>query len=99
MGIHVIDGTDHDRYWRAGIHPLGFLAIEPGVEIVHESNRLRPVEFVPLFERHGFEVLSFAPFETAPVDEELRRTFVNPWRSMSLEDLRAIQAKIVIRKK
>jgi SAM-dependent methyltransferase len=99
MGIHVIDGTDHHRYGQEGIHPLGFLAVEPGAEMVHESNRLRPVEFLPLFERHGFEVLSLAPYETAPVDEELRQTFVDPWRSMSLDDLRLSQARIVIRKK
>jgi SAM-dependent methyltransferase len=99
MGIHVIDATDHLRYWRPEVHPLAFLAVEPGAELVHDSNRLRPVEFVPVFERHGFEVLSLMTYQTAAVDEALRRTFVAPWRSMSVEDLRVGQARIVIRKK
>lgn len=97
-GIHNIDGADHRRYWDPAVHPLEFLTEAHGHGLVHGSNRIRPPEFGPLFERHGFEVMSFAPYERLDIDSALRKRFAEPFRSMPNEVLSVIGGKLVVRR-
>ena len=70
--MHRIDSSDRRRYsQRHEAHD--HLTIRSGDAMVYGANRLRPFEFVALFEKHGFEVLEFAPFERVGLDEKLRR--------------------------
>ena len=98
MGIHVVDGSDHRRYHNNKVHPLQFLTENHSGSLVHGSNRLRPAEFVTLFERHGFEMIEMQCFERAEVGEDLRRRLVEPFQSMSADHLAVVISKIVVRR-
>ena len=99
FGIHNIDGADHRRYWDPAVHPLEFLTVACDKGLVHGSNRIRPAQFGPLFERHGFEVMSFLPHERVDIDTALRKRFAEPFRSMSNQVLTVIGGKLVVRRR
>ena len=101
IGIHLIDGSDHRRYEDAGHHPLEFLTESVGAPLVHGSNRIRPLEFGPLFEQHGFEVVSFVSFvqtDQLTLPASLRDRLHEPFRSMPDAVLAAYMGKITVRK-
>lgn len=99
FGVHLIDGTDHLAYADPRRHPLAFLTVDSGgEEMVGECNRLRPLSFVPMFERHGFKVEFVHVHQRIAVDDELRSTFVEPFRSMQREDLEAAGAIFHLRR-
>ncbi len=99
IGVHTIDGADHRSYGDPTCHPLELLTEATNESIVHGSNRIRPLEFVSLFERHGFEVISFEPFVTREIDANLRARLAEPFRSMTDDVLSVIIAKIVVRRR
>lgn len=98
IGVHTIDGSDHRRYDNPACHPLEFLTEASKELIVHGSNRIRPLQFAPMFEKHGFEVIAIEPFERVDFTLELRNRFVEPYRSMTDEMLAVTIAKIVVRR-
>ena len=101
VGNHVIDFTDHRIYSGAVKSPFEFLKIESHEPLVYGSNRIRCDEFCQLFERHGFiveHVETKAPY-TVELSEEERAQFVEPYRSMRRENLTAIGARIVVRRR
>jgi SAM-dependent methyltransferase len=98
FGVHFIDGADHRRYQDPACHPLEFLTTEGNETIVEGSNRIRPTEFGPMFERHEFEIISFTPYETVEVDTTLRKRLAEPFRSMPNEVLAVIGGKLVVRR-
>ena len=59
----------------------------------------QPRQFVEIFERHGFEVLDVHAYARVAVGEDLRSRFVEPFRSMPLEDLGVTQARFFVRKR
>lgn len=97
-GLHNIDGIDHEYYQDSSIHPLEFLKVETDSEIVGVCNRIRPLEFKAIFERNGFEVLEIRPYGKMEVSEELRESFVEPFRSMSQEFLEVTQAYFLVKR-
>ena len=99
FGIHVLDATDHRIYGNARIHPLEFLRDQSGREIVEGSNRLRPATFVKRFEAHGFEVVDVFVQQRVAVDDPLRRSFAEPFRSMTNEELAPTNARISVRRR
>jgi SAM-dependent methyltransferase len=98
IGVHTIDGSDHRRYDNPACHPLELLTEADNEPLVHGSNRIRPLEFASVFERHGFEVISCEPFESVEVTAELRSRLVEPFRSMTNEALTVAIAKFVVRR-
>lgn len=98
-GAHNIDGIDHKHYADADVAPIGFLSIESKDEIVHGSNRVRPLEYPRLFEKHGFEVVEIYPYRTEEVTADMRRDFLEHYRSMPDEVLSVSQARIYVRKR
>jgi SAM-dependent methyltransferase len=98
LGVHTIDGKDHRMYSDSSVHPLAFLEIEDSKPIVEGCNRIRPFAMRVLFERAGFEMVEKEVFEQVDVTQEMREHFVEPFRSMSQEDLEVLCGLIVIRK-
>jgi SAM-dependent methyltransferase len=98
-GAHCIDGIDHRSHIDPGVHPLKFLEEEGEGPIVHMCNRIRPRSFVPIFERHGFEVRRFAEWRRQEVGAEMQARFVEPYRSMAVDDLACTGATIWVRRR
>jgi SAM-dependent methyltransferase len=98
-GAHSIDGIDHRSYVDAQVHTLKFLEEAGGGPIVQMCNRMRPRSFVPIFERHGFEVSRFGEWRRQEVGAEMRAKFVEPYRSMTAEDLACTGATIWVRRR
>jgi SAM-dependent methyltransferase len=98
MGVHVIDCSDHRRYHDARVHPLQFLTESHEGALAHGSNRLRPAEFVKIFERNGFEVVKVESFQQADVTSELRDLLVAPYRMMPGKMLVDTIVKLVVRR-
>lgn len=96
-GVHIIDTIDHWSYGDPSTGPLDFLKAESTQPLVNGCNRVRPKEFMSLFERHGFEVLHASYSNVVPLTEEERRTFVQPWSSMPIEDLAPTVVNLVVR--
>jgi hypothetical protein len=99
FGIHNIDGSDHWRYTDPACHPLEFLAIADDQAMVHGSNRLRPTQFGPLFERHGFEIISFTPYEVVDIDATVRKRLAEPFRTLPNEVLTVVGGKLAVRRR
>ncbi len=98
-GAHTIDGKDHAAYADPGRHPLAFLAAPDGAAIVHGSNRVRPMQFVALFERGGFDVVRFVPHERVDVPAGLRATFAPAFRELDAEVLAVAGGAVVVRRR
>lgn len=98
-GLHNIDGIDHEYYRDSNIHPLQFLRVDTEANIVGVCNRIRPMNFLEIFERNNFEVLEICPYGKIEVSQERRNSFVEPFRSMSQECLEVTQAYFLVRKK
>lgn len=98
LGVHAIDGADHRVYRDASVHPLHFLEF-PADRPDDCCNRVRPLDFVDLFERHGFEVREVVHVTTVEIDEQLRSRFAEPYRSMDLERLSCVRAKLFVRRR
>jgi SAM-dependent methyltransferase len=89
IASHRIDGVDHRSYGQ-DLHKLEFLTEESNAPIVHECNRIRPLDFQVIFERHGFEVVSCTVYEQIEVPDALHKSMVEPFRSMTAECLGAV---------
>jgi SAM-dependent methyltransferase len=98
-GLHNIDGIDHEYYQDSSIHPLQFLRVDTDAKIVGVCNRIRPLNFIEIFERNGFEILEIRPYGKLEVSQELRNSFVEPFRSLNQECLEVAQAYFLVRKK
>jgi SAM-dependent methyltransferase len=99
MGIHLIDGVDHRRYAQPNLHPLEFLAETSEAPIVWGCNRIRPLDFVPIFERHGFEVMAVLPYEVIEIDPARHKAMAEPFRSSQREILGVVGARFVVQRK
>src|SRR5262245_30605823 len=98
-GSHSIDGIDHRSYHSSNVRPLEFLEIETADKMFEGTNRMRPRSFVPIFERHGFEVQGVLEWRHEEVDEAKRAKFVEPFRSMAFEDLACAGATVWVRRR
>lgn len=99
VGSHAIDGMDHRHYGSAAIGPLEFLTEESEERLLHECNRLRPLQYVEIFERHGFDVLDVQRHRTVELSAPLRERMAEPWRSLSTEVLEVVHAHLVVCKR
>lgn len=98
-GHHVVDFVDHRLYGGTVSDPLAFLRETSTGPLLHGSNRLRLGQLREAFERHDFTVERVQPCRTDPVTEADRASFVEPFRSMSLEDLRVTCARVFVRRR
>lgn len=98
LGVHRIDGTDHRRHSRPDHHPLDFLTEPGGQTLVYGCNRVRPLEFISWFERHGFEVIAAIPDERIDITPKLRHRLAEPFRSKPDEILGTLTMTLVVRR-
>ncbi|MCA8942600.1 MAG: methyltransferase domain-containing protein [Planctomycetes bacterium] len=96
--IHNIDGTDHGWYESSG-NQLDWLAHEPDAPMVNSCNRMRPLEYLPLFEQYGFEVLDTHTWREEQVDEAARERLVGRFRTLSLDALRHVGTVVYLRRR
>lgn len=98
-GVHSIDGADH-RVYSQDVHPLAFLQERGGEGSMHYgSNRVRPLDFEPLFEEAGFVVERIEPHIRTTTTEAQRARFVEPWASMEPERLSVLSATLYVRRR
>jgi SAM-dependent methyltransferase len=98
-GHHVVDFIDHRVYTGEVTNPLEFLKIDARSPIVHGSNRIRCSQLCSLFERHGFAVEHVDVSGRAELGEDERRQFVEPYRSMTDDDLTPLRARLFVRRR
>jgi SAM-dependent methyltransferase len=99
VGHHIIDFVDHRLYSGEVQAPFEFLKIDTRAPIVHGSNRLRCADFCREFERFGFELVLVEPVTATAIDPATHRTFSEPFRSMSIEELAIGYARFVVRRR
>lgn len=99
LGVHQIDGIDHRHHADATMHPLHFLREDAKEPMVNGCNRVRPLDFVPLFESNGFQILSLRSTRNVVVEEHVRAGFVEPYRSMPTAHLEVAVAALVVRRR
>ena len=78
------------------MHPLDFLRADTADLLVNDSNRIRPLDFAPLFEKHGFRIAHVLPTQTRTVTDADRATFAEPFRSMAQDVLETTSAGLVV---
>ncbi len=98
-GHHLIDFADHRIYPGEVKSPFEFLKIRTQDELVYGSNRLRCSQFCDLFERHGFAVERVETARAADLSAEEHSQFIEPYRSMTREELMMVCARIVVRRR
>jgi len=99
IAIHAIDGFDHAFYGSRKIHPLEFLKIETPEPLVRGCNRVRPLEFIRLFEEGGFEIVATESHSPIDLESIRRQDLAMPFRIMSDEMLRVGRIHIYARKR
>jgi len=98
IGIHAIDGYDHGFY-NKNVHPLDFLKVETPEPMVRGCNRVRPLEFIDLFEQGGFEVLMARKHSLVELEPIQRQELAMPFRVMSDEMLKVGRIHLYVRKR
>lgn len=98
-GVHQIDGIDHVHYAESDHHPLDFLRVDSSETLVGECNRVRPLDYADIFDRHGFDVLQIHEDHRIPIGEDVRNSFVEPYRSMPEKTLEVIGAAYNVRRR
>lgn len=98
LGFHVVDFVDHRLYGGQVKSPFDFLTIASSDSVVHGCNRVRRGQLRALFERRGFVVERVDVCRTDPLEEDEQRLFVEPYRTMSMEDLMVTCARFIVRR-
>ena len=98
-GHHVVDFVDHRLYGNEVASPLEFLKIDARTPLVHGCNRIRCGQLCSMFERHGFVVEEVEVFQRAELTKEDQGQFVEPYRSMTIEELTPLYARIIVRRR
>ncbi len=98
FSVHAIDGFDH-RFYIDQAEPLDFLSIDSPDKIVFWCNRVRPLQFIPLFEAAGFQVLDVAPSDTMDPAMIERDRLAPAFRDLPDDVLSVLRAKITVQKR
>ncbi|MBW4654575.1 MAG: class I SAM-dependent methyltransferase [Kaiparowitsia implicata GSE-PSE-MK54-09C] len=98
LGIHAIDGVDHWHYFKPDIHPLDFLRIDSPDALVRECNRVRPLQFISMFEQAGCQIFNLNKTTELDLSPLQRQDLSAPFREMSDEMLAIARAQFFMRK-
>lgn len=98
ISIHNIDTVDHGIYWGEADSEIAFLCEQPGAKSVRGCNRMRIPQYLELFAAHGFTLLRRKDYGHHDVTPEERALLVEPFSSMSDEDLRPVRSVLVLRR-
>jgi SAM-dependent methyltransferase len=99
LAVHAIDGFDHRYYADNSIHPLDFLREDTPDPLVRGCNRIRPLAFAEIFERHGFEVRGIWHGHRISIQEDLASSFAEAFRILPREHLEVARARFYLRKR
>ena len=99
FAYHQIDGTDHRHYANGDLHPLEFLSETSSEPILFGCNRIRPADFSPIFEKHGFEVRKTMVNRRIELDEARIASFVPEFREKPKETLEVVGMKFFLRRR
>ena len=98
LHIHYVDGADHRRYIDPHCHPLQFLTEACDDVLIYDCNRIRPHDFISVFENNGFELIAFTPCESIDISVGLCEQFVEPFKSKPNEVLSTIGGRLLLRR-
>ncbi|MBW4654574.1 MAG: methyltransferase domain-containing protein [Kaiparowitsia implicata GSE-PSE-MK54-09C] len=98
FSVHAIDGFDH-RFYIDLAEPLDFLSIDSPNKIVIGCNRVRPLQFISLFEAAGFQVLEVDPTDTIDSATIQRDRLAPAFRDLPDDVLSVLRAKITVQKR
>jgi SAM-dependent methyltransferase len=99
LGHHIVDFVDHRLYGGEVDSPFEFLKIDSTDLLVHGCNRIRCHQLCQRFEQYGFLVERIEPTDVEPLTDAEQAEFVQPFRSMSKENLTTLCARIVVRRR
>ncbi len=97
--VHSIDGVDHRSYRNKKLHVLEFLGDDSQDELIHGCNRIRPLSFQPMFEKHGFEVRGILSGPRVPLTTEIVQGFAPQFRELPHEHLEVSHARFYLRRR
>ncbi|MCK5941056.1 MAG: methyltransferase domain-containing protein [Planctomycetes bacterium] len=97
--VHAIDGVDHRHYPRPEIHPLEFLKDDSDATIIYGCNRIRPLEFAPMFEAAGFEIRTVIEGAPLELDDETVASLAPRYRELSRRCLEIARARYYLRRR
>ncbi len=98
VGIHAIDGVDHWHYFKPDVHPLDFLRIDSPDALVRECNRVRPLQFISMFEQAGCHIFNLTKTTELDLSPLQRQDLSAPFRDMSDDMLAIARAQFFMRK-
>lgn len=97
FGVHAIDGIDHWSYGDPARGPHDFLC-DPTPGMLHGCNRVRPLEFPAMFEKHGFRVQSVIRRMTTPMSPAIKAKLLPPWAALPQDVLETSYVTLVVRR-
>jgi SAM-dependent methyltransferase len=99
LAVHAIDGFDHRYYADRSTHPLEFLRDKSSPPLVRGCNRIRPLAFTDIFERHGLEVRGIWHGHRLTLTDDLVSSFSDSFRMLPREQLEVARARFYLRKR
>ncbi|MGC6486923.1 MAG: FG-GAP-like repeat-containing protein [Planctomycetota bacterium] len=99
LAVHAIDGFDHKYYADQSIHPLEFLRDKSSAPLVGGCNRMRPLAFADVFERHGLEVRGIWHGHRLTLTDDQVSSFSDSFRMQPREHLEVARARFYLRKR
>lgn len=99
LHLHQIDGMDHRAYGTPDMFPFEFLREKTNKPIVHDCNRIRPMEYRTMFEAHGFEVRHVRINRSIELTDADIASFAKPFRNMTREVLSPSSVSYFLRRK
>jgi SAM-dependent methyltransferase len=98
FGIHAIDGADHRIYLDPSLHPLAFLEESRQTLDGECCNKIRPLEMIEVFERHGFQLMEWDLWERVELSNDQIGLLAEPYRSMPRESLEVVRAVLIVQR-
>lgn len=95
-GAHFIDLVGLQTYGMPEIGPLDFFQISSNEPLIHGWNRLRPKDFISIFQNHDFDILQIGYSNLISLSEDKKNTFVLPWPSIPIGELTPIEINITV---
>lgn len=100
LAVHAIDGYDHRYYQQPNsINPHAFLFDDSGARMLHGCNRIRPLQFAPLFELAGFEIRKIDEANHVPISDAEFARLAPPFRELPRRHIEVARARYYLRRK
>ena len=98
LAVHAIDGWDHRHYGNSDLSIHEFLFDDSDAAMLHGCNRIRPLQYPAIFERHGFEVRAIVEGRRTPLSSEERGRLAPQYRELPQDVLEVTRARFYLRR-